>query len=204
MRRVRKGGEKKGSNNSISFTTVTETTSTNLNTIHDLAHYPRHHDAAVVGTFSFPIPNTSFISAPIVFKNEFRFSFTGTLAMAIGSASKSSTCMLTPSHSSSNKLGWFSTFVLVVTRSGESVTFAPGSLVSAILRDSKGLTTRRFFCLSAKIAFAPPGVGLGGLKGIGGDETGIGVRPNPPNPNASNLETKAARACLSFSNLTLV
>jgi hypothetical protein len=79
-------------------------------------------------------------------------------------------------------------------------------LVSAILKGSSEPTKRRFFCLSAKIAFAPPGVGLGGLKGmvVVEDDEEIGGSPNPPNPNASNLDTKAARACLSFSNFNLI
>ena len=64
----------------------------------------------------------------------------------------------------------------------------------------------RFLCFSAKIVFAPPGVGFGGLKGVDvdNDETGIDSSPYPPSPIALNLEMNTARACLSLSNLTLI
>jgi len=56
-------------------------------------------------------------------------------------------------------------FTLVDTCNGDSAMLIPGSLISAILRDLSGPTTRWFFCLSAKIVFALPGVGLDRLKG---------------------------------------
>jgi len=39
---------------------------------------------------------------------------------------------------------------------------------------------------------------------MGSDGTGIDSSPNPPNPKALNFKTNATRACLLFSNLTLI
>jgi len=100
---------------------------------------PRSRNAAA-GTSSFSIKNTSFTSTPIV------------------SASKSSGCMLTPSHSSCNNL-----LVLQLRlggrpqrRLGHVHEFGPGSLVSGILGDSSGPTTRRVFVFQRKLRLRPP------------------------------------------------
>jgi len=89
---------------------------------------------------------------------------------------------------------------------GDSVMFMPGSLVSAILRGSSRPATRQFCCLSAKIAFLPHGVTLGGRKGVDADMdvTEIGGGLSPHNPNASNLEPNTVKAYLLFCNLTLI
>ena len=95
------------------------------------------------------------------------------------------------------------------TPNSDSVMFMLGSSVSAILRDLNEPTARHFFYLSAKIVRASrswfwwvKGSGKGVVVDNG--ETRIDNSPHPPNPIALNLEMDAARACLSFSNLTLI
>jgi len=96
------------------------------------------------------------------------------------------------------------TFTLVDMHNGDSVTLIPGSLVSAILRDLNRQTTRSSFCLSAKVAFTPPGGSwLGWVEGGNEDQTRIDGSPNLPNPNTLDFGMNTARACLLFSNLTL-